>query len=220
MRAQSAANHIRRTISQGQLLPGQKLNEVALANELGVSRNTLREAFSALAGEGIITAIPYRGVFIARPTPEDVRDLFLARVAVEPGAVRWGDFVDLKALERVVEGAEKERDSGRFHNLGNANQEFHRLLVSSVRSESLDAMMGSLLARMRLAFLTIGEIDTTFHIPYIDVNRSIVELLKQGDRQSAAEELATSLRDTGSRAARLLEKFDSGTPHRARGEWL
>jgi DNA-binding FadR family transcriptional regulator len=76
MRALSVASMIRRAVSAGQYAPGAKLNEVATAERLGVSRNTLREGFALLDADGIIDRVPNRGVFIATPTPESVRDLY------------------------------------------------------------------------------------------------------------------------------------------------
>src|SRR5680860_1517223 len=60
------ASVLRERIAAGQLSPGTKLSEEALGEALGVSRNTLREAFSALAAEHVVTRIPNRGVYVAR----------------------------------------------------------------------------------------------------------------------------------------------------------
>ncbi|MET0872118.1 MAG: winged helix-turn-helix domain-containing protein, partial [Paeniglutamicibacter terrestris] len=58
---------LRARIAEGQLLPGAKLSEQVISGELGISRNTLREAFGVLDQELIITRIPTRGVFVASP---------------------------------------------------------------------------------------------------------------------------------------------------------
>ncbi|MGO3189669.1 MAG: GntR family transcriptional regulator, partial [Corynebacterium variabile] len=87
MRAQSVAAVLRHAVSAGEYSPGEKLNEVAVADKLGISRNTLREGFAALAADGIVDRIPNRGVFIASPGSEDIRNLYRARAVVEPGAL-------------------------------------------------------------------------------------------------------------------------------------
>ncbi|MGO1554851.1 MAG: GntR family transcriptional regulator, partial [Candidatus Corynebacterium faecigallinarum] len=106
MRAQSVAAALRQAVSAGEYSPGEKLNEVIVAEKMGISRNTLREGFASLAAEGIIDRIPHRGVFITSPTAADVLSLFRARAVVEPGAVLWGAELDVDALDRIVSTAE------------------------------------------------------------------------------------------------------------------
>lgn len=83
------ADVLRERIAAGQLTPGRKLSEQSLSAALGVSRNTLREAFTALAGEAVITRIPNRGVFVAAPDAHDVREIYSVRRMIEPAAVLW-----------------------------------------------------------------------------------------------------------------------------------
>ena len=84
------ASVLRTKIAEGQLRPGTKLSEQALAQALGVSRNTLREAFTVLGNELIITRIPNRGVFVASPGVDDVREIYAVRRMIEPAALHWG----------------------------------------------------------------------------------------------------------------------------------
>lgn len=65
-------------------LPGDKLNEVEVAAQYDVSRNTLREAFATLAAEQLLVRIPNRGVFIATPDVEYIMDLYRARAIIKP----------------------------------------------------------------------------------------------------------------------------------------
>ena len=66
----AAAAQLRQRIAAAGLVPGERLGEVALAAELQVSRNSLREAFTMLASEGLVERRPHRGVFVAAPGPE------------------------------------------------------------------------------------------------------------------------------------------------------
>ena len=84
------ASVLRARIAAGQLTPGSKLSEQSLSASLGVSRNTLRQAFTTLAGESIVTRIPNRGVFVAAPGVEEVREIYRVRRTIEPAAVLWG----------------------------------------------------------------------------------------------------------------------------------
>ena len=80
------ARQLRRAIGQGELAPGEQLNEAELSRHLGVSRGPLREAMQRLTQEGLLVSIRNRGVFVIEVTDDDVRDMYLARAAVERAA--------------------------------------------------------------------------------------------------------------------------------------
>lgn len=212
MRAQSVAAALRQAVSAGEYSPGEKLNEVIVAEKMGISRNTLREGFAGLAAEGIIDRIPHRGVFIASPTAADVLSLFRARAVVETGAVLWGTELDVDALDRIVSTAEAAEtadvesvdsvDSAAAIAL--ANQEFHRTLVGAAGSALLDEEMDRLLARMRLVFLTVERVRPNLHGDFVAVNRQIVTMLRDGDRDAAAAMLRASLVETGETLAAIV----------------
>ena len=82
------ARQLRRAIGDGELVPGHQLNEMELSRSLGVSRGPLREAMQRLTQEGLLLSVRNRGVFVIEVTDDDVRDLYLARNAVERAAAR------------------------------------------------------------------------------------------------------------------------------------
>lgn len=197
---------LRYAISRGEFRPGEKLNEVAVASHFDVSRNTLREAFAVLSAEGLAQRIPNRGVFIAEPTPAFVDDLYRSRAALEPAALRWGEFLDFSSLRATVDHAAQVRDAGNFDEVALANQQFHRLIVAGMGSDTLNSTMDQLLARMRLAFLTIQAMVPDFHSPYVDHNRELVNLLENDEHAVAADTLHENLGHTARRLKVLLER--------------
>jgi len=78
---------IRRSIILGRLKPGDKLTETQLASALGVSRPTVREALNQLTREGLIVQEPYRGIRVAEVSPQQIRDIAVARVGLDMLAV-------------------------------------------------------------------------------------------------------------------------------------
>lgn len=184
------AARLRARISGGQLAPGAKLSEQAIAAELGVSRNTLREAFTVLAGESLVDRVPNRGVFVVHPTADDVREIYAARRIVEPGAVLWGSCPDavLTELEGVIAAAREAREAGDIKGMGDANQRFHRDLMALTGSDTLVTTMDRLLARMRLVFHAMSA-EPGFHGDYVDRNAELLRLLMAGQRAEAAEAL-------------------------------
>lgn len=86
-RKEAVRIEIRRAIISGSLTPGDKLTETQLANNLGVSRPTIREALNALAEEGFVTKEPYRGLRVAVLSSTDVHDMAHTRNALDMVAI-------------------------------------------------------------------------------------------------------------------------------------
>ncbi|XCP85162.1 GntR family transcriptional regulator [Roseburia hominis] len=76
-------------IMSGKLSMGDKLNTEELASQLGVSRMPIREALSNLEKKGLAESIPYAGTRLVTLTKEDVRQIYIARTALEPVAARY-----------------------------------------------------------------------------------------------------------------------------------
>jgi DNA-binding GntR family transcriptional regulator len=197
------ASVLRTRISAGELTPGSKLSEEALSASLSVSRNTLREAFTTLAAESIVTRIPNRGVFVASPGLEDVREIYRVRRVIEPAAVLWGEAAPntLDAMDDIVSRALSARDAGSVAEMADANQTLHRAVVSLTGSESLQKLMDCVLAEMRLVFHAMAPVRD-FHSHYVDYNATLVAHLRAGNREEAAAGLRKYLNTA---EAELLE---------------
>lgn len=186
------AAQLRSRIEAGQLKPGSKLAEEALREALGVSRNTLREAFAALHSEHIVTRIPNRGVFVAHPTADDIREIYRVRRFLEPSAVLWSGAVPTEPLAAIVKAARAAAAEGDIPGMAGANQDFHRAIVDRAGSERLNSLMDQVLAEMRLVFHSMAA-NPAFHEPYVEDNARIVELLEAGELAAAADFLADYL---------------------------
>lgn len=182
MLADSVASALRAAISEGDYMPGQQLNEVRVAERFECSRNTLRESFAMLAAERIVERIPHRGVFIATPDEDFVRDLYLARAAIEPAAARYGTFPDPSELVFLTESAVQ---AGAPRPL--LNQRFHQQLVAGLGSVTLNRTMSHLLARMRVTFLLTLERNPHIHDEHVQSNVDLAHLIAQGERDAAAD---------------------------------
>ena len=85
---QRAVTALREGIRAGRYVPGQRLVEADLAAEIGVGRNSLREAFSRLASEGLVLIEPHRGASIRRRTRAEVAQLYDLSEVLEGLAAR------------------------------------------------------------------------------------------------------------------------------------
>lgn len=213
MHSQSAIAHsaLLDGIASGTYLPGEKLNEVNVAQSLGISRNTLREAFATLVSEGLLERIPNRGVFIAEPTREDLADMYAARMVLEPGALLWGRREGLDELDGIVASAEKLRDSAGskaseedIRAIADANQDFHRAIVASAGSAGLNHSMDRILAQMRLGFARANRLNHEFHVEFIAQNRTVTDLITEKRWELAANQLAGFLQRTSDNIERYF----------------
>lgn len=136
------------------LAPGAAINENAIAEELGLSRMPVHEAVARLAVDRFVTVQPRRGSHVTAFQLQDVLDMFEAREAIECGvahiAARRASSDDLATLRRLVEAAERARESTDHRGFLRDDQEIHRFLVHMVHNSQLqDAADRLLLHNLR-----------------------------------------------------------------------
>jgi DNA-binding GntR family transcriptional regulator len=199
--SERVGEQLRHKITQGELAPGQRLSEQALSDSLGVSRNTLREAFRALAKEGLVKHEPNRGVFVAVPSLASIIDIYRVRRLFECQALaqaypRHPAKAKMRAAVEKALNRQKARD---WAGVGTANMEFHMAVVELADSERLNAMFAPVLAELRLAFGLIQDAEF-LHAPYVDMNVKILELAEAGEYAKAA----VALQDYLAHAERII----------------
>ena len=103
------ADALREAIVKGWLRPGERIKEIPLSEQLGVSRGPIREALRLLAHDGLVTIIPNRGAIVPTPTAADVLEVYAMRSAL--GSLALHKLM-LEHSELPVTALEKEL--GRF----------------------------------------------------------------------------------------------------------
>ena len=201
--AERVAGVLRERIASGQLAPGTRLVEEAIGEALGVSRNSLREAFRLLAHERLLTHELNRGVVVRTLTEQDVVELYRVRRLIELAALRGlGDPEDLEPdgrdrlakLADAVYDAEQAATRGNWQDVGTADLRFHRALVELAGSARIEEFMAQILAELRLVFHVMKD-PRHFHEPYIARTREILEALENGDPVFAEQLLEQYLDD-------------------------
>ena len=207
--AERVADVLRRRITEGDLPPGSRLSEEQLVEVLGVSRNTLREAFRLLTHEGLLVHRMHRGVFVPELEAADLVDLYRVRRTLECDVVRrLGADPVLQPLYDDVAAGEEAARSGDWRAVGTANMRFHQHLVALAGSRRMDEMADRLLAELRLAFHAVAS-PQRLHEPYVGRNRALLDLIAAGELDRAAAELETYLQDS---EAELLTAFGERRP--------
>jgi DNA-binding GntR family transcriptional regulator len=192
--AQTTANRLRELLAGGQFRPGEKLVEELVASRLGISRNTLREAFRLLSAQQLLTYVPNRGVFVAEPDEAAVIDIYRARSAIQGRAILLAVNSHPAVAEmrsRAMDGI-AARDREDWRSVANHNIEFHRAMVGLCDSPRLSGCFEVILAELGLVFSLI-EATRHLHESYVDLNRDITSCLEAGDNEAALGHLVKYL---------------------------
>jgi DNA-binding GntR family transcriptional regulator len=186
--AARAVAELRDQVTAGELGPGTRLSESSLTGPLGVSRNTLREAFSTLIEEGLLVRRPHRGVFVATLSPAQVADIYRVRVLLECTALREAPIDPPRADGMRAANVEARRQVtlGDWPAVGTANMHFHEQVVALAGSPRLDAWMRQLAAELRLAFAAAPDVEA-LHRPFVPMNEQIAATYQAGDAARAAD---------------------------------
>ncbi len=195
--AERVSDILRSRIAEGFFPPGTRLSEDSIGGALGVSRNTLREAFRLLTHERLLVHELNRGVFVRVLTVEDVEDIFRTRSLVECAVVRGlGEPpYAVEGLAKAVAEGQRSAREGDWKGVSTANIHFHRELVGLAGSERTDELMRSVFAELRLAFHVVDD-PRRLHEPYLARNRQLLQTLQAGDRDGAERLLAVYLDDS------------------------
>ncbi|MTW03433.1 FCD domain-containing protein [Duganella ginsengisoli] len=171
------------------LPPGTHLGETDFCELYKVSRTTVRKALQRLAHDHIIELRPNRGAVIASPSPEEAREIFAARRAIEreivPLAIRNAS-TNSASLQRIHEAmAEEEaaRRSGDRANWIRMGGEFHLLLAELAGNRVLQRYMGELVSRCSL-IIALYESPGS-HMCENDEHRELVSLIEAGKCEQA-----------------------------------
>ena len=195
--ADRVADLLRARITEGLFPPGTRLPEELIGQALGISRNTLREAFRLLCHERLAVHEMNRGILVPVLEREDVVDLYALRRLVEGGAARLAGTAGRPARDEVmaaVGDAERAAAAGLWREVRTADLRFHQAVAALAGSARVDDLMRRALAEMRLVFHAMADSEQ-FHQPYLGRNRVIAERVVAGDGEAAEKELIRYLND-------------------------
>lgn len=209
--AERVADILRSRIADGYFPPGERLSEDGIGKALGISRNTLREAFRLLTHERLLVHELNRGVFVRMLAVQDVEDIYRTRQLVECAVVQGlGEPpYALTGLEAAVAGGERSARERDWKGVSTANIHFHRELVALAGSARTDELMRSVLAELRLAFHVVDD-PRGLHQPYLVRNRAILDALRAGERTTAERLLAGYLDDSRAQLVRTYAGLVAG----------
>jgi DNA-binding GntR family transcriptional regulator len=132
---------LREAIIQGRLKPGERLMEIQLAEEMGVSRTPVREAIRKLELEGFVVMIPRKGAYVAGISIKDIVDVFEVRAALEALAAglaaERATPEELEEMERAVLQIYEVSNGQNLDTLVERDTSFHELIYKASRNQRL-----------------------------------------------------------------------------------
>ncbi|WP_231894199.1 MULTISPECIES: GntR family transcriptional regulator [unclassified Gordonia (in: high G+C Gram-positive bacteria)] len=198
---------IRRRIIDGKILPGVNISELALAEEFGVSRTPVREAFKQLQTEGLIEIRPRVGTFVTAPSRREVTELFEMKELLEGAAARLlaqrGRVPEVDQMEenlREADAAVARNDRARYAELV---EDFHNLLVVGADNKKVEAHYRTLMNQLAYARLVHTSLSQPGRALQSDrEHHRVLELIVAKDGDSAERVMREHVR--ASRQALLI----------------
>ncbi len=196
------AHTLRERIFAGELAPGVFLDEIALAEGLGISRTPLREALKVLTAEGLVRHEPRRGCFVNQVTEQDLDDIFPVIALLEgqcahQAALRASD-ADLAALEVLHQRLVDHALARRINDYYAANFAIHEAIITLADNRWLAQVIGDLRKIVKLSRLqqlhAPGRLDQS-----LSEHLAVFAALKARDAQGAEAAMRTHI--TRQRAA-------------------
>lgn len=181
---------LREAIRNGVLKPGERLMEIQLAEELGVSRTPVREAIRKLELEGYVVMMPRRGTYVANMSIRDINEIFEIRTALESLSnglaaehITDEELEHLQRLLVVIGGYIKDGD---IEKIVETDIEFHDLMYHAARNQRLVGIISNLrdqLTRFRTLSMSYpGRLEAT-----LEEHKLIVEAIATGDKKAASK---------------------------------
>jgi DNA-binding GntR family transcriptional regulator len=189
---------LREAILTGLILPGTPLREIPLSQELGVSRNTIREAARVLAAEGLVRHRMNHGVEVVELSDADIDSLYQARAVLETAGVDalMADPAARPArapqLSALVDQIETGMSNGDVAAVLDGDRRFHAVLVSVTGNQRLEQWHATTQQELRLA-LNLAERSTGELGRPGDDHRLLLDALASGDTVAARAALRQHL---------------------------
>jgi len=193
-RAETAADTLRRAIKNGQYMGGERLIEQALAGQMRVSQNTIRDALRILEGEGWVVKTARLGVYVRSFNRAEAEEVYALWAAVEGLALRWAiDSLTkngLGHLRRLIQDARKQALTGDARAATETLFTLHASIAAlSGRAQTVE-LLTSLLNRVRLLEI-IRQMRTPRSLlayqTQILLYEKLVSLMERGDVEAASQ---------------------------------
>lgn len=196
-------DYLREAIIRGYLDPGERLQEPALAEALGVSRGPVREALAELDREGLVKVRHRRGATVTRLSDKDVEEIYVLRVALErlamERAAELATEEDFASMDTTIEAFTNAVERNATEEAVDLDIQFHDLVFQAAHHSRLHSCWMSLRSQTRAFLLSSIKGDTEYLAIVAPEHALLKAVLAERD---------------GVRAVRLIEDHMQGAYNR------
>jgi DNA-binding GntR family transcriptional regulator len=194
--------YVRDAVISGELAPGQQLSEVYLAQTLGTSRGTVREALRVLANLGLVARTAHRGPVVTVITPQraqeiytlrDVLESFAARLAAEEGRIDHAAIAMLEERQQAMVAAARLADVGA---LVEADMQLHQALSALAGHELLLEHLAAVHMHSRRLLVYSDLYDPDF-AAVVERHAQLVDVLRGGDPDTIERAVSNHITEVG-----------------------
>lgn len=210
--ADSAVEAVRTMIVDGALPEGERINEVHLAQKLGVSRTPLREALNRLASEGALTSAPHLGFFVRPLTLEEFQQVYTIRPLLDPEALRLAGLPSAAKLDRLerINAKLGKAASGRAITL---DDQWHLELIGDCPNRVLIELIENNILRTRRYEMALMR-ESPNVMRATDAHARILKALRRGDLEGACAALKENMQSGFEPIEAWLKERGRKTPRR------
>lgn len=205
-----AFQKLRQAILRGELVPGQRLMEIQLAEQLGVSRTPVREAIRMLEQDGLAIMIPRRGAIVAKISGKNLKDVLEVRQALEELAVQLSclrmEEDDFTALRDANGEFAETIDGEDIVKMAEADEHFHDIIYQAsdnMRLVQLEMQMREQMYRFRIEHLK----EKTKRHALVEGHREIMEALRRRDSDAATKAIRSHIKAQEIIVMKKIEEF-------------
>ena len=200
---------LRQAILKGNLSPGERLVEIRLAKDLGVSRTPIREAIRMLELEGLVIMIPRRGAEVAGITGKSLRDVLEVRKALEELAIEIAcermDEEDIRELNLAMDDFKKAVEKMDLIEIAKSDEHFHDVIFKATDNDKLMLLVGNLreqMYRYRIEYIK----DADKRALLVTEHEGILKALKERNVAMAKEQIRQHIDNQETTVAKNLKE--------------
>lgn len=201
-----AYNYLKEGILSGDIAPGSPVSEMAIAQELEISRTPLREAMRELEREGLMVSYPDRGSFVTSVTPSEVDEIYEIRSLIESWCLNKGfDRLNRDELKRLKDEFRTAYDMNDWELFHIADRRFHEMIVDSAASPRIRNFMNILNAQTE-RIRRISAKGSSRNEKSLKEHCAIIDAILDNEKEKAEKALKehlSSVGDTAIEASRM-----------------
>ncbi|UVI31049.1 GntR family transcriptional regulator [Paenibacillus spongiae] len=199
---------LKQQIMSHKIPAGDKINIDKLARDLGVSNIPIRESLFRLASEGLVTVVPFKGMFVAEMNLTDINEIFEIRLQLEELSIRKAaPHIPRARLEQILQRLSSVQEEGDGTDGSQVvlemNRDLHGTILDYAGNENLKQMVTSLIERIH-RYLSLVHYQIVLDVEKAE-HEQIIRALLADDIEQAVEAMRTHVNNSVQRLRERLK---------------